>query len=682
MIEHQPDSENQRAPNQSRSGIRRGVRILAGLFVLILVYEIANLFLSKPLRIAKETTLITEPLTSDGKQVDFFARLERESYPSNMATDENGFRMLVQHIDMASEYEPWQFKQVCEKLGLDADTIHPDIAYEDPYGYLSDYMARGKFDETVVERLLARSKSNTLRADEEMSADESGKGEVAVGDDAAANDDTNDAGDGHGSGQAEADKREIEMAFDAKINSPWTLADLPMMGTWLKRNGPALDLLAAAARKPTFQIPLTRETENDHLSWNRSPTFQVRRALARGLCARAYYRIGTGDIDGAIDDVITCKRFGRHVGHGTMVVDYLVGVAIEGMADAIGILGAPAHPPTKEQLLHFTRKLDNLPPRAKLDHVMRWDRYWMLDGLQAVAHGRLSLDDLSSSSVASLSYLRGLGFDWSVVAQRLNKRYEAVIAGGVRPPSPFLGPMVFLSRAARSRKLGDILGALLTPILDALTEVARRTQCAERMHRITLAMLLYQCDHAALPPTYSVDGKGNPLHSWRVLLLPYLGQPELYKQIRLDEPWNSTHNQRFHGTDVSFYRCPSVQTARPGETTYSVVVGSEMPFTAGKTKSLTDFGPDRKIMILLVERSTPVCWMSPAIEVSQAAADAGINVWRNSNATTKSGANGIASQHPGGAFFGFRAGAVEFLSEDMDLDDFRELLRGTDARAD
>lgn len=35
---------------------------------------------------------------------------------------------------------------------------------------------------------------------------------------------------------------------------------------------------------------------------------------------------------------------------------------------------------------------------------------------------------------------------------------------------------------------------------------------------------------------------GRPNLSWRVHLLPYLGQQALYSQFRLDEPWNSPHN--------------------------------------------------------------------------------------------------------------------------------------------
>ena len=42
--------------------------------------------------------------------------------------------------------------------------------------------------------------------------------------------------------------------------------------------------------------------------------------------------------------------------------------------------------------------------------------------------------------------------------------------------------------------------------------------------------------------TYSRDGK--PLLSWRVHLLPYLGQDNLYRQFKLDEPWDSANNRR------------------------------------------------------------------------------------------------------------------------------------------
>ncbi len=92
----------------------------------------------------------------------------------------------------------------------------------------------------------------------------------------------------------------------------------------------------------------------------------------------------------------------------------------------------------------------------------------------------------------------------------------------------------------------------------------------------------------------------------------------MHKRIRLDEPWDSEHNRQFHGQDVAIYRCPCCEAAGPGQATYSVVVGPDMPFEAGEGKRLADFGPMSDDMILLVERVDPVAWMVPTREMAQA----------------------------------------------------------------
>jgi hypothetical protein len=67
---------------------------------------------------------------------------------------------------------------------------------------------------------------------------------------------------------------------------------------------------------------------------------------------------------------------------------------------------------------------------------------------------------------------------------------------------------------------------------------------------------LYCNEHGYLP-AYTVDKNGNPLHSWRVLLLPYIEEGELYKKIRLGEPWNSEYNSQFHNYIIPLYQCRS-----------------------------------------------------------------------------------------------------------------------------
>ncbi len=55
------------------------------------------------------------------------------------------------------------------------------------------------------------------------------------------------------------------------------------------------------------------------------------------------------------------------------------------------------------------------------------------------------------------------------------------------------------------------------------------------------AVLLYEDQFGPLPRVI-YDDNGHPMHSWRVLILPYLEEPKLYKRYRFEEPWDSPHN--------------------------------------------------------------------------------------------------------------------------------------------
>ncbi len=593
------------------------------LVVLLMVTVYLCVFRSVPLRISKETTYITEPLTPDGKRVDYFAAWEQQTYPQDIATDENGYRLMVQHLGKPPEATSAHFAQVCEKLGLSADTLDPDMTLQEPHDFLKAYVESENFDEALIERL-------------------------AEEDDSEGGDLTN----------------EYVSVLTNRVSAPWTLDDLPMMRQWLAENGPTMDLVAVAARKPTFHIPMVQENEDASLMMLLLPEIQNSRSFARALNARAHYRIGTGDIDGAIDDIVACKRFGRHIGPGGCFVQMLVGIAIEGISDAIGVAGSLEHPPTKQQLVRLVQELNDLPPKSSYSDVVPFERYCTLDTVQSMAHGKGGLDELGVPGVIT----GGIGIDWNVVSRRVNEQFDAMATTGACP-RPAWSFAAILSVRARSRLLADTFGSLLFPATDAAQEARRRSECVDRMHQITLAMLLYECDHGTLPPAHTVDADGNPLHSWRVALLPYLGQQELHDKIRLDEPWDSQHNKQFHKQAVDFYRCPSAALP-PGQTTYSVVVGPDTAFEAGKGKTLSQFGPKSARMILVVERKASACWMNPTQDVAQADAEEGINV-------PDGGGMAIGSPHPGGANFGLRDGGNQFLPDQIAPELFKGLLQGT-----
>ena len=151
-------------------------------------------------------------------------------------------------------------------------------------------------------------------------------------------------------------------------------------------------------------------------------------------------------------------------------------------------------------------------------------------------------------------------------------------------------------------------------------EMAKRDICVDRERQIGSALHDYHDRHGALPPLYTVDEEGNPLHSWRVLILPYMKQQALYEQIRLDEPWDSDHNSLFHDQMPDVYKCPY----HPGDSrrscTYSAIAGwSFVPATeVGSVVGLkfVDFTGDAWDTPVLVEVSEAFNWMDPTADVT------------------------------------------------------------------
>ncbi len=177
-------------------------------------------------------------------------------------------------------------------------------------------------------------------------------------------------------------------------------------------------------------------------------------------------------------------------------------------------------------------------------------------------------------------------------------------------------------------------------------------QCSNNLKTLAEAVLKYRDAKGAYPPAWTADASGTPLQSWRVLILPYLDEEELYSQIRLQEPWNSEHNRQFHSRMPMVFRCPASIAATDSTTTYAMIVGPgafpEGP-TALKPEEITD---SLSSSILLAERRLPVGWMKPE-ELTLDNVLKGINTNR-----------GIGSNHPTrGANVVFFDGSVRFINE-------------------
>jgi hypothetical protein len=144
---------------------------------------------------------------------------------------------------------------------------------------------------------------------------------------------------------------------------------------------------------------------------------------------------------------------------------------------------------------------------------------------------------------------------------------------------------------------------------------AAQAKSSNNLKQIVLAMHNYNSTYGKLPAhaIYSKDGK-TPLLSWRVAILPYLEEDELYKQFHLDEPWDSEHNKKLVPRLPRVYLAPNAPAAKePGRTYYQVLVGGGAPWErSAKQPGLPQtFADGTSNTIMIAEASDPVIWTKP-----------------------------------------------------------------------
>jgi len=158
-----------------------------------------------------------------------------------------------------------------------------------------------------------------------------------------------------------------------------------------------------------------------------------------------------------------------------------------------------------------------------------------------------------------------------------------------------------------------LLLALAFPGVQTMRVVQQRSTCKRNLQRIGDALLRYHEDHGAFPPAFVADANGKPMHSWRVLILPYLNEEGLYQQYDFNQPWNSTKNSRLAQRMPDVYACDADPEAKAcGETNYMVVVGRYTMFPGAPSRRWADLIDDPETTILVAE--TPVAgttWLEP-----------------------------------------------------------------------
>ncbi len=152
-------------------------------------------------------------------------------------------------------------------------------------------------------------------------------------------------------------------------------------------------------------------------------------------------------------------------------------------------------------------------------------------------------------------------------------------------------------------------------------DAASASESRFKLADVGIRLLMFHDLRRTLPPPRDrmgrIDGAGL---SWRVHLLPYLGEPELYEAFHFDEPWDSPHNRRLleHLPDAL-----RLGDASNSLTRFRVFAGPQSLFdTQDKEDTLRTArdGLAHTILVMIVPPELATPWTKPdEFELNQAA---------------------------------------------------------------
>jgi prepilin-type processing-associated H-X9-DG protein len=158
--------------------------------------------------------------------------------------------------------------------------------------------------------------------------------------------------------------------------------------------------------------------------------------------------------------------------------------------------------------------------------------------------------------------------------------------------------------------------ALLVPAVTSAQSAARRAQSINNLKQIGLAMHNFLSSHGQFPVDIRAkDGK--PLLSWRVQILPFIEEQELFNSFRLDEAWDGPHNKALLERMPAAFVVPD-SSRGTGSTFYRGFRGTNAIFDPLVNKgvgiqSITD-GTSNTIAVVEAKEAVP--WTKPESELS------------------------------------------------------------------
>lgn len=447
--------------------------------------------------IGKDTTFVTGPLREDGT-VDFLAAINEHA--SQGVTPENNGAIPFWQIVGPGKIEQPMREAYFQKLGIETPPQQGEyyIGFEEYLKLVEEGEAPGADLLTDDDPARAQEKRNLIYEQ-----------------------------------QSEAAQR------------IWSAEEFPLVAGWLARNEKQLDRMATATQRARFYSPYVEGDEETYsVIAMLLPIVQASRDVSRALVCRAILRIGEDRIADAQADLLAIHRLARMIAGGGTLLEALVGIAIDGLANAGDQALATSGKLSAKESLDYAAQLRGLEPMLPMYEGFDFtERLMFIDCTIMVARGGMTgLKKVVGEDVLGEPTLQRMvdrviagGVNWDTVLRNGNAWHDRLVAAGREPnyakqkaaSAELDQELLALSRNARdfnsfallmlgnglqtavTERTGDLLVSLLLPGTTAAFTAEHRSQVYNELTQFALALAAYHADHkkypaelAALAPKY------------------------------------------------------------------------------------------------------------------------------------------------------------------------------------
>lgn len=443
--------------------------------IMALAKAVSMFSLGFPVTISKETTYITEPLRPDGFP-DYMAALNQRS--SEGVTPKNNFTTLFWQAVGPAEISPDHREEYFRLLGIPAPPEQGDY-----------FITDAEHEKRIVARRMEQKQANDDLSEEDIS-------------------------------------EQLWEQFDSAVKRPWAKEEFPEWAEWIDVNEKPLVMLVAATKRPRRYDPLV----GDNLISVSLAGAQYSRDVARVLVLRAMLRLNEGKTEEAWEDLLACHRLARLIGQGPTLIEAMVAIAIDGMA-CNGDVALLEHGKLDTlKIAQMREQCDALPELpSMIEKIDLGERLSCLDTVTSMARDGLDAmdgDDKKPNghvdSFKNSSYVAAIDWDYML---RMQNEYLDCMVNACRKPTRsermeaiglldekinreteesrnwknIILVVLFNSREARSKAIGQIMTALIVPSGSAAIEAGDRIAMRSELTDLAFALSAHRAENGAYP---------------------------------------------------------------------------------------------------------------------------------------------------------------------------------------